>query len=143
MRVLVCGGRDFADRNFLCDTLDLLREKRRISFVIASAAKGADTLAAEWAEIRRIKCQVFHADRVRLGRHAGPIRNQRMFDEGRPELIVAFPGGCRTEDIVQRARKARVEIIEPTRHAKHLQWARFTIGRIWQPLSAHVARMSA
>jgi hypothetical protein len=36
------------------------------------------------------------AEWERLGRKAGPIRNQRMLEEGKPDLVVAFPGGTGT-----------------------------------------------
>jgi hypothetical protein len=44
------------------------------------------------------------------GRAAGPIRNQRMLDEVKPELVVAFPGGRGTADMVRRAREAGVNV---------------------------------
>ena len=47
----------------------------------------------------------------RNGRKAGPIRNQQMLDEGRPSLVVAFPGGRGMADMVRRARNAGVEAI--------------------------------
>jgi hypothetical protein len=47
-----------------------------------------------------------------IGRKAGPIRNQRMLDEHKPDLVVAFPGGRGTADMVRRARKSGVEVTE-------------------------------
>jgi hypothetical protein len=35
-----------------------------------------------------------------------------MIDEGKPDLVVAFPGGRGTADMVKRAKKANVEVIE-------------------------------
>ena len=35
----------------------------------------------------------FPADWNMHGRAAGPIRNQQMLDEGKPELVVSFLGG--------------------------------------------------
>lgn len=52
------------------------------------------------------------ADWEDLGRKAGPIRNQRMLDDGRPELVVAFPGGPGTAHMCRIAREAGVEVIE-------------------------------
>ncbi len=45
-----------------------------------------------------------------IGKKAVPLRNQRMLDEGNPDLVVAFPGGGGTKDMVRRAVKARVPI---------------------------------
>src|SRR5262245_24499598 len=111
MRVLVCGGRDYADSQTLADTMSRLRAERGISVVIAGGARGADTLAEEWAKANGIECIVFHADWATLGRSAGPIRNKRMLDEGRPDLVVAFPGGRGTSDMTRRALDAGIEVI--------------------------------
>jgi hypothetical protein len=112
MRVLVCGGRDFADRQLAIDTLDSLDAERGIGRIIHGAARGADTLADEWAAARGVPVERFHADWRAHGKAAGPLRNQRMLDEGRPGLVVAFPGGRGTADMVRRARAAGVEVIE-------------------------------
>jgi len=69
-------------------------------------------LAQEWAEARGVPCEVYLANWAELGRKAGPIRNQQMLDEGRPTLVVAFPGGRGTADMIRRARSAGVEVIE-------------------------------
>lgn len=46
------------------------------------------------------------------GRAAGPIRHQRMLDEGMPDLVLALPGGRGTADMVRHATLAGVEVIE-------------------------------
>lgn len=111
MRVLICGGREFQDVTWLWSVMDGLHAQSPISEVIAGGAKGADTLGAEWAADRGIPCRVVMADWNTHGRAAGPIRNQRMLDEGRPELVVAFPGGRGTADMVRRAREAGVAVV--------------------------------
>jgi len=92
--LLVCGGRDYTDRNRLWATLDEFRRARGIARVIAGGARGADTLAAEWAEAHGMPCEVLMANWAELGRKAGPIRNQQMLDEGRPTLVVASLAGA-------------------------------------------------
>ena len=93
MRVLVCDSRDYADREKLIAVLADLRRTRGITHLLAGGARGADTLAAEWAEEQDIPCSVYMADWEGLGSKAGPIRNQRMLDEGKPDLVVALTGG--------------------------------------------------
>ena len=112
MRVLCCGGREFLDREMLAATLDRIHQERRFSLLIAGGARGADMMAEEWARTVGLPCTVYQADWAGLGRKAGPIRNQQMLDEGQPELVVAFPGGRGTADMVRRARGAGVEVIE-------------------------------
>ena len=110
-KVLVCGGRDFDDRAGLFAALDRLHAARAFSVVIAGGARGADTLAVEWATDRGVPTEVYMAEWERLGRKAGPIRNQRMLDEGKPGLVVAFPGGRGTAGMVALSREAGVDVI--------------------------------
>lgn len=115
MRVLVCGGRDYRDRKTLRDVLDGFHAATPFSSVIHGDAPGADTLAGMWALQHDILVEVYPAEWRRYGRSAGPIRNEKMLREGRPDLVVAFPGGRGTADMVRRAQKAgvRVEKVEP------------------------------
>lgn len=118
MRVLVCGGRDYADREHVDNTLSKIdAERGPISCVIHGAARGADTLGMGWGKAlaqtgRPIKQRPFPADWDRDGRAVGPLRNARMLADGKPDLVVAFPGGRGTADMATRARKAGVEVIE-------------------------------
>jgi hypothetical protein len=111
-RVLVCGGRDFSDRATLTAALDRLHAERGFTLVIAGGARGADTMAEEWAASRGVPCDVYMAEWERLGRKAGPIRNARMLTEGNPDLVVAFPGGRGTAHMVRIARRAGVGMVE-------------------------------
>jgi len=54
----------------------------------------------------------YKADWHLHGKAAGPKRNQRMLDHGRPKRVIAFPGGKGTADMVDRARVAGVDVIE-------------------------------
>jgi hypothetical protein len=110
--MLVCGGRNYTDKAHLSATLNELLHARGIVRIIAGGAKGADTLAEEWAKIQELECVVYHADWAKHGRAGGPIRNQQMLDEGKPNLVGAFPGGRGTADMVRRARAAGIEVIE-------------------------------
>jgi cysteine synthase len=113
MKVLVCGGRDFADRDWLFRELDRIdREIGGISAIIHGCALGADTLAGEWATARSKQVAEFPADWDTHRRAAGPIRNKQMLDEGKPDLVVAFPGGRGTANMVGQARRAGVRVVE-------------------------------
>lgn len=52
------------------------------------------------------------ADWKTHGKRAGSIRNQKMIDDYHPQLVVAFPGGAGTADMVRRARAAGIEVRE-------------------------------
>ena len=49
MKVIVCGGRYYADRERLYLTLDLLHAATPITVLMHGNAKGADHLADDWA----------------------------------------------------------------------------------------------
>lgn len=113
MRVLVCGGRDYSDREHTQNTLTELHARRGpITTVIHGAARGADTEGMLWAiATQGVGSVAFPADWNRYGKAAGAMRNERMLTEGKPDLVVAFPGGVGTADMVRRAKKAGVEVI--------------------------------
>lgn len=112
MKVLVCGGRDYADDLRVFDVLDELWRDRAVEAIIHGGASGADSLARRWANYRDVPHVPYPAEWMRYGPAAGPLRNQRMLDQSKPDLVVAFPGGTGTADMVRRARSANVEVLE-------------------------------
>lgn len=93
MKVLVCGGREFSDADFIYAELDRLNARYLFNTVIEGDARGVDQIAGGWARTRGIDLVEFPADWTNEGRHAALIRNERMLREGKPDLVVAFPGG--------------------------------------------------
>lgn len=112
MRVLVCGGRDYADKARVFATLDALHATTPITCIIDGCARGADALGATWAVARNIPQDRFPADWNTHGTAAGPIRNAQMLSEGKPDRVVAFPGGTGTANMIALARKAGVLVQE-------------------------------
>lgn len=112
MRLIVCGGRDFIDRERAFRALDAAHAKRPIGVVIHGGARGGDTLAGAWAEARGIPVEVYPADWKGLGPAAGPKRNQQMADAG-ADGCLALPGGAGTEDMCERARDAGIPVWRP------------------------------
>lgn len=108
MRVLVCGGRDYA---YYTTVASVLREIKP-TVIIHGGARGADYLASVWAVTHNIPEHPYPADWNKHGKAAGPIRNQQMLDEGQPDLVIAFPGGRGTADMVKRAKKAGITVRE-------------------------------
>lgn len=118
-RILVCGGRDYSDKDCLFQTMDsiyhsCLMDGKGTDTIIHGGASGADNLAGLWATSKTagIKVEVYRADWKKYGKAAGPIRNMEMLSKGKPDLVVAFPGGRGTQNMVALARKAGVEVME-------------------------------
>lgn len=112
MRVLVCGGRDYDDESRLRRILSSLHAQAEITLLIEGGARGADRLASFWACDHDVPTDRYEADWNAHPKAAGPIRNQLMLDEGEPDLVVAFPGGRGTADMVRRAKKAGVTVVD-------------------------------
>lgn len=108
MRVIVTGGRDFADRNSLFTCLNSLKT---ITMLRHGCAHGADTLADEYARLHNVPVDRHPASWDRYGRFAGPLRNQQMLEAG-VDLLVACKGGRGTMDMLSRARSARIPIVK-------------------------------
>lgn len=120
-RVLVCGGRDFTDYenavDFICSGLvSLLNppEKSDVVF-ISGMAKGADQIPLkmveddpEWGG-----CLKFPADWGKYGRRAGTLRNIQMLEEGKPDLVFAFPteSSRGTWHMIRIAEQAGVDVL--------------------------------
>lgn len=113
MRVIVCGGRNFRSPAQVFDHLDRLHAVFRFTELMQGGATGVDTMARDWAATRpEIKRYVCRADWKTHGRAAGPIRNAKML-EWKPDLVVAFPGGPGTSNMVTQAKAAGVKTINP------------------------------
>jgi hypothetical protein len=108
MRVLVTGGRFFSDWKLM----DKVMSKISITTLIEGGARGADWLAHLWAASRNIPIVTYNADWKKHKKAAGAIRNSQMLSEGKPDLVVAFPGGKGTSDMVKKAKKAGVDVLE-------------------------------
>lgn len=108
MRVLVTGGRDYDDYERVASVLGQLD----VTTLAQGGASGADRMAALWCHEERIPCITYPADWAEHGKAAGPIRNARMLNDFRPDLVVAFPGGRGTAHMVGIARKAGYEVRE-------------------------------
>ncbi|WP_441235681.1 SLOG family protein [Bradyrhizobium sp. 930_D9_N1_4] len=117
-RVLVCGGRDYDDREQLFRVLDVAHMANPIVCLIHGAARGADALAADWALERDVLCNAYPADWGAHGNTAGPIRNRKMLEVGKPHIVIAFPGGKGTANMIKQSDAAGVPVVRVRAHAR-------------------------
>ncbi len=137
-RILVCGGRDYGqiNTNYTVGQIAKYKEQleefiqtlREFSFgvcylrdnffpddedvtFVTGMAYGADQLPLYWEHLSNVTVEKYPAKWDEHGRGAGHIRNQQMLDTG-IDLVIAFKGGVGTADMVRRAKKANVEVIE-------------------------------
>lgn len=117
MRVLVTGGRAYADRGQVWLQLDAVlaaSPKLEIAHGACPSKSGADWHADAWAADRGVPCRryspVVALDGPWPG--AGPRRNRRMIDDFKPDLVVAFSGGRGTASCVWEAEKRGVRVLD-------------------------------
>jgi len=95
-RLIVCGGREYADRARVFAVLDVLAPRE----IAQGEADGADSFAKAWAAKNGVPCARFPALWRIDGQYtAGPKRNRRMFANFEPDGTVSFPGGTGTTDM--------------------------------------------
>jgi len=110
---LICGGRDFADTEIFDSAMsELVALQGMPARVVEGGAKGADSMARGWAQRHALDIVTEKAQWNVYRRSAGVIRNQAMLDKYKPDFVVAFPGGKGTADMVERGRKAGVNVAE-------------------------------
>lgn len=107
-RVGVTGGRDFDDPEMLNSALS--KWCREGDLLVHGNAVGADRDAALWFNERGWPTEPHNADWGRHGKAAGPIRNDEMLKSGL-DILIAFPGGRGTADMVSRCQKAGVNVV--------------------------------
>lgn len=102
-------ARAYADN--IWATLERVRDAVPDLFLVHGGdGKGADRLAASWAERNEVQQVTFALDR-RLGARAGFKRNEQMLALV-PRYVVAFPGNGVTERLVIEAKKQRITVVD-------------------------------
>jgi len=123
MRILVCGGRTYDDRDLVWRTLDDYQRHYGSITIIQGGATGADALAKEWCyrqpNVTLISVPAnwgdlshpdalicTRADGSKYDANAGIRSYAEMLDE-KPDLVLAFPGNKGTRDMLRRAEDAK------------------------------------
>ena len=109
MKLIITGGRDYSNYEKVCQALDEVERQfsGKIIAIVQGGAKGADALGKRWAMEKGYPIEQFDAEWNKYGKTAGFIRNQEMLDESNPCLVVAFPGGSGTYDMIKRTNRCK------------------------------------
>jgi hypothetical protein len=110
VRIVVTGGRSYADADALYAALDRLHAASPITALAHGDARGADRIADHWARSRGVPSHPYPAHWDAQGRSAGPIRNLRMLTEFRPDSVLAAPGGTGTANCVGHAERLGIPV---------------------------------
>ncbi len=110
-KVLVCGGRKFDDRTFLFDVLSAMHSEFHFTELIHGGAFGADLLSEEWAKENEVPSKAFRPNYKKYEPRIAPLRRNTVMAQQKPDLVVAFPGGSGTADMVKKAYKNKLNVI--------------------------------
>ena len=107
------GGRFMDDADLVDASLSEWHEHKPITVLIHGAARGADSLCEAWAVAHGITVESYPVSNKkwkRYGKAAGHIRNGLMLTK-QPAVLLAFPGGRGTENMIQQARAVGLPIV--------------------------------
>ncbi len=109
VRVLVTGDRNWTHYEVIERAItNMAKLHGEVLSICHGGARGADQIAGDVCEVHDIPCKEYRADWEKYGRAAGPVRNQEMLDEFKPDVVMAFhdnlPESRGTLDMVTRAK---------------------------------------
>jgi len=111
MKVLICGSRNWTNKKII---EDFIKSLPKGTWIIEGGCRGADKIAKEVAICNGYGLSEYPALWHRYGKAAGPIRNQKMLNDSKPDVVVAFHDnlekGKGTKDMVNRAKKAGIPV---------------------------------
>jgi hypothetical protein len=103
MKVIIAGGRDFTDFDYVKGYMATLPPWLHVTEVVCGKASGADALGERWAKLYGIPVKEFPADWATFNKRAGPLRNLQMAEYA--DGLVAFWDGksTGTADMIMQA----------------------------------------
>ena len=109
-KVAVSGGADFNDHKLIWDKLDQVHAKHPDMVLMhGKSPKGAEKIAARWADHRNVPQIGFAPDWTKHGRAAPFKRNDQMLDV-LPIGVIVFPGTGIQENLADKARKLGIPV---------------------------------
>ena len=115
MRLLICGDRNWKDK----ELIHMYVKHYNPSIIIEGEAKGADSLAREVGESLGILVEKYPADWTTHGKKAGPIRNNQMLKEGKPDMVIGFHDDLESSKGTKHMLKISVKAKIKTLHVSH------------------------
>jgi len=107
----IVGSRNFKDKNkFERVVSEWIESNGQPAIIVSGGAKGADSLAREYANERNLPLEEIHADWNTYGKQAGPVRNTHIATLC--THILAFPSqtGKGTQDTIKKAKARKKKV---------------------------------
>ena len=116
-KVALTGGTDFNDHRLIWGKLDQVRTKYPDMVLLhGGSPKGAELIAAKWAEARGVTQVVFKPDWTKHAKAAPFKRNDAMLDV-LPVGVLVFPGNGIQENLADKAKKLGIPVVKFERGA--------------------------
>lgn len=110
MKILICGDRNYKNKNKI---KNFLKKVPKNSTIINGGCRGADLIAQQEAKELKLNVETYPAEWRLYGRAAGPIRNLKMLNEGKPNFVIAFHNNIEeskgTKNMLKISKKANVK----------------------------------
>ncbi|HBX92461.1 MAG TPA: hypothetical protein DEG79_06195, partial [Hyphomonas sp.] len=111
-RVAFSGGLDVTDHRAIWDALDRVKAKHADMVLLhGGSPKGAEKIAACWADNRKCQQIVFKPDWKRHGK-AAPFKRNDALLEAMPIGLILFPGSGITDNLADKAKKLGVPLFD-------------------------------
>ena len=111
-KIAFTGGLDCSDHQRIWDALDRVRAKRPDMVLLhGGSPKGAERIAACWADNRKVTQIAFKPDWTRHARAAPFKRNDQLLDV-MPIGVVVFPGSGISDNLADKARKLGIPLFD-------------------------------
>ncbi|SDF10539.1 DUF2493 domain-containing protein [Rhodospira trueperi] len=109
-RVAFAGGPACTDHRRIWAVLDKVRDRHPDMVLLhGGAPKGAERIAACWADQRGVPQVVFRPDWTRHGK-AAPFRRNEQLLESLPIGVIVFPGSGITDNLADTARRMGIPV---------------------------------
>lgn len=109
-KIAFTGGVDCNDHQSIWDALDKARAKHTDMVLIhGGSPKGAEKIAACWADNRGVAQIAFKPDWTRH-RNAAPFKRNDLMLEAMPIGVIAFPGSGISQNLAEKARRMGIPV---------------------------------
>ena len=109
-RIAFTGGTDCNDHSRIWEALDKVRAKHPDMVLLhGGSPRGAERIAACWADNRKVPQVVFKPDWTKH-RNAAPFKRNDQMLEALPIGLVAFPGSGISANLADKARKMGIPV---------------------------------
>ena len=109
-RIAFTGGTECNDHDRIWEALDKVRAKHPDMVLLhGGAPRGAERIAACWADNRKVPQVVFKPDWTRH-RNAAPFKRNDQMLEALPVGVIAFPGSGISANLVDKAKKLGIPV---------------------------------